>query len=222
LYAAVIRDMPFSELPVKAQGTGIASQVVRALRLLQEGDFEGALVFVCVAVAASSKKEFPNLRGDGEKFRAFIDKHFELIMSATGVVPIIKGNIYVGMKHPKANTKGRCSLSQILYDVVRCTVMHEAEMPPNISFIREGFRFGKGRIDLPQSLLYGLIVAVACCQANVDLMFPPGFALTIGNERISFMEFKGDPKGAIVKIRVASLLARREAESKPSSGIEAL
>jgi len=59
-------------------------------------------------------------------------------------------------------------MPEMLYDVVRCTAVHEARLPPNLLFtaapiIQTGL---DGELVLPIDLIYGLLLAVVAAPTN--------------------------------------------------------
>ena len=58
----------------------------------------------------------------------------------------------------------------MLYDVVRCTAVHEAGLPSNLRFTNQPvIQTGHdGELVLPADLIYGLILAIVAAPTNVD------------------------------------------------------
>lgn len=115
----------------------VVARLQDASSLHAAGRFEGALLMILIALAATSRKRFPvgtrsrtdNSRemGDAEAFKAFIDEE-------VGDVPILWEFIYRGR---------RITLDHFLYKFMRCELTHNAILPTDIRFVRdrEG-RFG--------------------------------------------------------------------------------
>jgi hypothetical protein len=197
---------------------GIPWLIGRALKESQNGDFDAALLFACLAVAATSNKDRPDLKKDGDKYRAFIDKYLTIIMAVANGGNLMAAKMSIGTQHRVAKGTGYVSPSQILYDMVRCSLIHEGRIPSNVSFVPEQ-RWGSCSPDgfvLPESILYGLIAAVACCPANSDVDFGPDLGFAINGEAMRLSEIKGDPKTVLTWVRSFQI----KAKTKPSSGIE--
>jgi hypothetical protein len=93
---------------------GIAARLDDAVLLWKNGRRDGAFLNALIAVAALARKRYPNLR-DRESFeRCFAD--FDLRISRVE---------YRGECHP---------LEHIFYKWMRCNLVHEAEIPPDIHF----------------------------------------------------------------------------------------
>ena len=62
------------------------------------------------------------------------------------------------------------SMPEMLYDVVRCTAVHEAGLPDNLQFtaqplIQTGL---DGELVLPIDVIYGLLIAVVASTENAN------------------------------------------------------
>lgn len=138
--------------------------------------YEGALLSVLVAAAATSRKRFPQgtpsrknpvkTMGDGEAFETFFAEE----MSRVGKCSVL--------------FDGKCNPSEfIFYKWMRCSLAHEAELPPHIDFYQEAnlnvVKIGaepgppeRLRISYSVVLLIGWLVATS--RENSDL--PPSIA----------------------------------------------
>jgi hypothetical protein len=97
---------------------GIAARIDDARVLWAAGRREGALLSVLVAVAARARRSYPNL-GDGDRFRRFLAESVSWKLSAEfrgAVVPV----------------------EQIFYKWMRCSLLHEAGLPEDITWIEDG------------------------------------------------------------------------------------
>jgi hypothetical protein len=61
-------------------------------------------------------------------------------------------------------------MPEMLYDVIRCTAVHEASLPKNLRFtkqsiIQTGF---DGELVLPIDVIYGLLIAIITSPKNSD------------------------------------------------------
>ena len=100
--------------------------------LHQHGRYEGALLSVLVAAAASSRRRFPKGAapsrtnpakdmGDREAFETFIAEQLPVV-SDRGVFRVW----FQGQLRP---------IGEVFYKWLRCTLAHEAELPPEIQFV---------------------------------------------------------------------------------------
>lgn len=86
----------------------------------------------------------------------------------------------------KADSDGSCRIEEILYHVVRCGLLHEAQLPPNLHFHFDTpghgqFSVAPDKLQIPASLIMGLAIAVITCPANLDEQMDEGGYLTISS-----------------------------------------
>lgn len=95
---------------------GIIKRLEDSRSLLLSKRFEGSLLVTLVAVAASSKLENPGLN-DKDAFVSYLEGSIVSRVSAE-----FRGEVH--------------SLSYILYKWLRCNLVHEADIPPDINFVK--------------------------------------------------------------------------------------
>ncbi len=149
----------------------VGSQVADALRKLSEDRFEDAVIAASVALSATARLEYP---ADEDKAACtnFLEKNLPII-SRIGWVsfgfsqPI---NIRYRRLDPKASGIAVRTMPEMLYDVVRCTAVHEARLPENLRFTRQSvIQLGNdGELRLPINVIYGLLMAVIASPKNAD------------------------------------------------------
>ena len=94
--------------------------------LWDKGRKQGAWIQVLIAAAATSRLRYP-AKKDGDAFREFIREVTPTIVS--GVAPAIPGGVRVIFN---AETPDQMPLDQVLYKHLRCNLLHEAVMPPDV------------------------------------------------------------------------------------------
>ena len=139
---------------------GIGKRVKEAIEKMQTADPEAAWIPTSIALDATAKKEYPNVKKVGERYKKFIHENFRLISRLSfGGVTI--GRMHLGYQHPdiKIDDKGTCSIEEILYHAVRCGLLHEGNLPKNLRFVRRNIIQRKeGVLILPSSMIYGIII----------------------------------------------------------------
>lgn len=138
----------------------IRERVDDALMLWERGRKEGAFLNVLVAVAATSRRRFPdrNAIGDREAFVRFLEAAHSVRL--------------------RVEYRGEClPVEQIFYKWVRCQLIHEGELPVDIEFMPDS---GPGRIAVraggaPEYVLkvsegwfHHMVGAVALAPENVS------------------------------------------------------
>ena len=129
----------------------ITSFLNRAEADLASGDWESALTNALIAVAATSKLRYPNV-GDRRAFVAFLKDEF-----AENIQP----NVAIIGGYFKVHLGGQLiEIEEILYKFVRCHLLHEADVSPQLCFVEpaEGLsisyaddgrlQIGKGVIEI--------------------------------------------------------------------------
>jgi hypothetical protein len=118
-------NRPFSEV----NKMSIKTRIEDANILLKLDRKEGALLSALVAVAATSRKRYPDREKikDNKAFKKFISE--ELSKYGPGWSENTKVNIQFRGK--------KLMLPDVLYKLVRCELAHEAEIPEFISFKNE-------------------------------------------------------------------------------------
>jgi hypothetical protein len=160
----------------------VGSQVADAIRKLSEGQLEDAVVAVSVALSATARREQPN-EGDKLACHKFLEKNLPIISKigwvAFGVSQPINFR-YRRLDKIKPGLGVR-TMPEMLYDVVRCTAVHEAGFPRNLRFTKEPvIQTGDdGELVLPIDVIYGLLIAVVASPMN-------GHERAEGDPRFSF------------------------------------
>lgn len=151
----------------------IGSQVSECMEKLTQGRFEDAIIPISVAMSATARLEHPTA-GDGDACRKFLDANLPIICKI--------GWVAFGLSQPidfryrrldrhlkKTDVAVRVrKMPEMLYDVVRCTAVHEAKLPDNLRFTEAPLmQTGMdGELVLPADLIYGLLVAVVASPVN--------------------------------------------------------
>ena len=146
----------------------IAKRVMDSIDKMEKLDYENALFSICAAIEATASKEFS--KKGKQSYKNFIHQNLGLITNiAFGGTKIL--NINLGYDHPsiKKNPDGLSSIQDILYHAIRCDLYHIAKIPDDIEFSKENkISVNNGKIVLPASLIYGLIISVVISPSNKD------------------------------------------------------
>ena len=139
-----------------------------AVLLWQGGRKHGAWIQVLIAAAATSRQRFPTMK-DGEAFRAFVREVTPTIVDGTS--PPIPGGISIVFK---AESGKDMTLDQVFYKHLRCNLLHEALIAPEIRFSDSQVSGGKlvaelrggSPLTLPDFWVLHLAKAVAAAPEN--------------------------------------------------------
>ncbi len=172
----------------------IAQRIVEAIDRMAEGKPEAALICASIAADATASKEYPQIKQAHRRYRKFINNNLALITrTAFGNTAITK-SLRLNYKHPKLrpDKDGLCSFEQIMYFVVRCGLVHAAEIPDTLSFSDNAIiAVSDGRLVLPARLIYGLIVAVVASPVNAGEQSQQHYGINVDGESIGLREFWG-------------------------------
>ena len=85
-------------------------------------------------------------------------------------------------------------MPEMLYDVVRCTAVHEAGLPDNLRFtelpvIQTGH---DGELVLPIDVVSGLLIAIVASPKNADEQAEGDPRFSFGGKRIGVNELWGE------------------------------
>jgi hypothetical protein len=113
---------------------GISKRVREAIGKMEVRDFEGAFIPLCIATDATAKKEYPLLPRVNARFQAFLREHLEVITYfGTGGFMSLR-SLELGEEGLKS---GSVPVEGILYEAVRCALLHEAELPEHVTLSKE-------------------------------------------------------------------------------------
>lgn len=147
----------------------VGSQVADAMQKLTERRFEDAIVSVSVALSATARLEYPTA-GDKIACRQFLDNNLPIICKIGWVAFGVSQPINFRYRRLDSKAPGISvrTMPEMLYDVVRCTALHEADLPANLRFtelpvIQTGL---DGELVLPVDVIYGLLLAIVGSPKN--------------------------------------------------------
>lgn len=148
--------------------------VLDAEALHRDGRHTSALTLMLTAVAASAVRAFPSAKTDGEKFKGFIGGRlrrlltggFEDSIGTSGVV--VHTTDHKGVERPM-------DMSEVLYHLYRCPLVHESELPANAEFVpgtsEEALELSveRDRIRVAHGIIPLLARVVREADCNADL-----------------------------------------------------
>jgi hypothetical protein len=145
----------------------IRARVEDAIVLQGIGRPEGALLSALVAVAATSRRRYPQSTGkrDGEAFKAFTHDEMKTIAHAENCNVGIEGELQ--------------PLQDILYHWMRCGLAHEGALSGAVLYEPDHFSLrikvnrADGSVTFSHGLLVGLVDAVVSARENSDQFGSP-------------------------------------------------
>ncbi len=166
---------------------GIENFVAAALDQLSGGRYDVAMSLACSAVdGTTAKMPSPSNRRNNERFKSFLEANMRII-TRYGFPGIEAAGIRIKCRNiPKLQTdaEGYVSIADIIYHVVRCSVVHECSIDDRIEFTDTTMI---GDVDtkfrIPHYVIFGLLAAVVQSPANADIGFAPHIRARLIDER---------------------------------------
>lgn len=172
----------------------VGSQVADAMRKLCKGHYEDAVIATSVALSATARQEYPTDR-DRAACRKFLKQKLPIICKIGWVSFGISQPINFRYRRLDSNAPGIAvrTMPEMLYDVVRCTAVHEARLPDNLRFtelpvIQTG---SDGELLLPIDVIYGLLIAIVASPTNADEQAEGDPTFSFGGKSIRINELWG-------------------------------
>jgi len=173
----------------------VGSQVADAMRKLAEDRFEDAVVATSVALSATARLEYPT-DGDKAACRKFLEQNLPIICKISWVSFGVSQpmNFRYRRLDSRAHATAVRTMPEMLYDVVRCTAVHEAKLPENLRFTKQPvIQLGNdGELVLPIDLIYGLLMAVVANPKNSGQKIDGDPVFSFGGKSIRIYELWGD------------------------------
>jgi len=173
----------------------IGSQVTDAMKKLSRNRFEDAVVAASIALSATARLEYPT-DGDKAACRKFLEQNLPVISKigwkAFGVSqPINFRYRRLDSQRPGISVR---TMPEMLYDVVRCTAVHEAGLPHNLRFTKQPvIQLGlDGELILPIDVIYGLLMAIVASPKNANEQVEGDPVFSFGGKSIRVNELWGD------------------------------
>lgn len=177
----------------------ISDRVREAIDSLQGNDPINGLIQVSIAIDATAKKVHP-ARKVGDRCKLFLRERQAFITRvATGLLEIRGDLVYTFPSDPR----GYKTQEEVLYHLVRCSLLHEGELSHQVKIIREPHvgMTDDGRVLLGIPFIWAMILAVIGSSVNRSQTLPDGYTASIGKLTFRLNDFwgKGDRLYELVK-----------------------
>lgn len=173
----------------------VGSQVTDALRKLTEDRFEDAVVAASIALSATARLEYP-ADGDKPACRKLLTDSLPIISKIGWVSFGVSQPINFRYRRLDAKSPGVSvrTMPEMLYDVVRCTAVHEAKLPENLRFTKHPLiHLGlDGELILPIDVIYGLLIAIVASPKNAKERVDGDPVFSFGGKSIRVNELWGE------------------------------
>ena len=182
----------------------IGKRVTEAIEKYQARDFEGALIPACIAIDATAKKEFPKVKTVGARYKSFL-RNYMWMIGLVGLRGIVARNIRLKYIPPnlKPGPDGCVPIEDILYEIIRCGLLHEAGVADYIVLSDDVILGYDGdRYVISAALPLGLTVAAMISPTNsIEKLANPKFTITIGRKKFVASQLWGQHDSLIQQLR---------------------
>ena len=160
----------------------VADRVIECINKYNSNDLENALIQICIALDGTAKKEYPDIKKVGERFRAFIKANMDIITFFT-----FNTNIFINCQF------GEYTIDQFVYKVLRCGLLHEGELSAMFKFTEpsELISIATKQWRFPKTFILGTLLAVIGASSNSKQRVSDDLSVTVMGNRFRINELWG-------------------------------
>lgn len=142
---------------------GIGKRIDECLEKLKVSDGENAFIQLCLAIEGTSKLAYPHIKSSAIRNKQFIRDSMPFVFwCLTNGTPATSKNFLFEMGDGK-----EFSLEDVMYKLLRCSLVHEAEMSDLVAFTECNYIKNEGeKIILPLAMLGAYCWAVIANPVN--------------------------------------------------------
>ena len=181
--------MPFVTSSIDGVLVAISDRVKKALIDFTTGEYDNALIQINIAIDASGGKSFPAERNSGTRSKLILSRNepFILWFASGGRIHSRKaGQLLIPSTHAGSE------MSDWLYGIIRCGLLHEADISSQVKFT-EAYSFGRpnDKYLVSTHLMAALALVIVGEEANSDESFREDVVLEIGGNGVELERFWG-------------------------------
>jgi len=162
-----------------------------SIREFTNGNPAVSMACICIALDATAKIEL----GGSTRKRCiqYVEKYLDIItmIGFGGAVLAVPGSCLhvLDPLHPKQTE----NVTHIIYDAIRCSLIHEANLPFKVEFTKKSF-FGieNSTFLIPINMVVALMAAVIVSPTNSNIKLDDSFGLILKNERFPINQLVGN------------------------------
>lgn len=169
----------------------VGDSVQHAIDDWEAGKAESAMLHACNAIDGTAAKVYPEL-GNKARFTRFLRDSYSILgpMALPGI-DIEKTRFPVTVKGPTTRD-GKPDIADVIYGVHRCTHAHGDDLPDGFDLLPDAagprgisrIKISKGKLQLSDRVLFGLLAVAIMSPANVGQRTPDGYHLTFGKSAV--------------------------------------
>lgn len=147
---------------------GIGKRIDECLGKLNDGDGENAFIQLSLAIEGTSKLAYPKLTGSAQRNKQFIKDSMPFVFWSliNGTPSTSKSFSFMTDNN---GIKKEIPLEDVMYKLLRCSLVHEAAMPDTVEFTKESYIANRdGKIILPLAIIFSYCCAVIAHPVNKE------------------------------------------------------
>lgn len=162
-----------------------------SIREFTNGNPAVSMACICIAMDATAKIEF----GGSTRKRCiqYIEKYLDIIiMIGLGGVLLVGPGSRIHLLDP-LHPKQTANIAHTIYGAIRCSLIHEANLPFKVEFTKKSFFGIENSIFLiPINMVVALMAAVIVSPTNSNIKLDDSFSLILKNERFPINQLVGN------------------------------
>jgi hypothetical protein len=172
----------------------IESFISGSLENLNEGRCDIALALVCSCVDATATLQYPDIKQNNKKYKKFLKENMRTI-TTYGFPGVSVSGIKIkcsNISEIKADTEGYTDIENILYHIIRCSLIHQCQLDERINLVPYT-HIGdfEDKFEIPNALIFGLLLSVVLAECNSRLKLDKEYILTLNKKQLNINQLWG-------------------------------
>jgi hypothetical protein len=170
----------------------IRDRIKEAIDKLSSNDPTNALIQVSMAIDGTAKKKYPRKK-TSIRCKKFLENNRGFISRVAFGKLEIQGPMLFQIQ-TAGDYSATKTLEEVLYHLVRCSLLHEGELPNEVEIIPEKSigMSSDGKVLLSVHLIWAMILAVIGSDVNKAERLPPGNTASIEHITVDLNDFWGN------------------------------
>lgn len=148
----------------------IPDRVYHSIDCLERGQFEFALEQAAIAVDITAQHNYKKTRSSKSTYKSFLKEYYWVMeLMALGGVDLHNSTFSNFSIEDNGKIIEKPNLSDLIYHIVRCSLVHGAGLPKNLVFVPERcITLAHEYISLPVQVIWGLLATVVFAKVNFN------------------------------------------------------
>ena len=170
----------------------VGERVQECINKLEANDPENAFIQLAIAIDGTAKKEYPGKKTSA-RCKAFIRENLPFIFwSLTNGTPSTCKDFKLELSNNE-EASAYVSFEDVVYSILRCSLLHEGEMPQKVTFTTEEvIRIHNGKMHFPVAMIGSLLFSVIASPVNENQKVSNNTHFVFGKVRAPVNDMWGD------------------------------